>query len=70
LNISKGFPCPVCGNPVNKPSLVHAYVFPDDIEDSLDLIEGRFNSAVWPICEQSTAILTAEVKVLREVRKG
>jgi hypothetical protein len=55
---------------VNKPFLVHAFVFPDDIEDSLDLIEGWFNSAVCPICEQSTAILTAEVKVLREARKG
>lgn len=56
---NKTFECPVCHNPVNVPSLINVFVFLKDAQPTLDLLEGRTNTAVCPVCKTSTSVLTA-----------
>jgi tetratricopeptide (TPR) repeat protein len=50
--------CPIDGNPIDIPQLVNAFQFPDDISETMDLLEGRFNSIVHPICQERIPLLT------------
>src|SRR5438552_897073 len=62
------FSCGSCHNPVYSPELVESFTFPQDIDLTFDLLEGRFNTAICPVCRTKTALL-APVAVINPEEK-
>jgi tetratricopeptide (TPR) repeat protein len=51
--------CPHCGNPLTRPELVNSFVFAKDLELTMDLFEGRFNSVICHLCKKKISFLDA-----------
>jgi tetratricopeptide (TPR) repeat protein len=62
------FPCPNCDSPLEFPELVHAFAFPDELEPTIALVEGRLNSRKCPLCGTMVPILTDLVVVFTDQR--
>jgi len=52
------FTCPVDGALNDVPELVTSFCFPEDLRETIDLLEGRLNCVVCPACKKATAMLT------------
>jgi tetratricopeptide (TPR) repeat protein len=59
--MQRQFPCPLCGNPLSRPHLVQNFVFAEDLEATMDLFEGRFNSVNCPLCKKKISFQVAVI---------
>jgi tetratricopeptide (TPR) repeat protein len=52
----KTFLCPNDHNPIPYPELIDDFTVPDDMGPTFDLLEGRFNTTVCPLCRERITI--------------
>lgn len=53
------YPCPKCANPLTKPELIETFTFVKDLDMTMDLLEGRLNTVICPLCQEKISLITA-----------